>query len=73
MSKIIISVDDDDKVSVGYEGCDGNLRDLGALHFALIKEIARVYNVNLGEATFIIGKMTVNMIRSLIEEKEENV
>ena len=70
MSKIIISVDDDDKVSVG---CDGNLRDLGALHFALIKEIARVYNVNLGEATFIIGKMTVNIIRSLIEEKEENV
>lgn len=73
MSKIIISVDDDEKVSVEYDGCEDNLRTLGTLHFALIKEIAKFYNVGLGEATFIIGKMTLNIIRKLIEEKEENV
>ena len=71
MSKIISSVDDDEKVSVGYDGCEENLRTLGTLHFALVKEIAKFYNVGLGEATFIIGKMTLNIIRSLIEE--ENV
>ena len=71
MSKIIINVDDDEKVSVEYDGCEDNLRTLGTLHFALIKEIAKLYNVGLGEATFIIGKMTLNIIRSLIEE--ENV
>ena len=71
MSKIIINVDDDEKVSVEYDGCEDNLRTLGTLHFALIKEIAKFYNVGLGEATFISGKMTLNIIRSLIEE--ENV
>ena len=71
MSKIIISVDDDEKVSVEYDGCEDSLRTLGTLHFALIKEIAKFYNVGLGEATFIIGKMSFNIIRSLIEE--ENV
>ena len=71
MSKLIICVDDDEKVSVEYDGCEDNLRTLGTLHFALIKEIAKFYNVGLGEATFIIGKMTLNIIRSLIEE--ENV
>ena len=71
MSKIIICVDDDEKVSVEYDGCEDSLRTLGTLHFALIKEIAKFYNVGLGEATFIIGKMTLNIIRSLIEE--ENV
>ena len=55
MSKIIISVDDDEKVSVEYDGCEDNLRTLGTLHFALIKEIAKFYNVGLCEATFIIG------------------
>ena len=71
MSKIIISVDDDEKVSVEYDGCEDNLLILGTLHFALVKEIAKFYNVGLGEATFIIGKMSFNIIRSLIEE--ENV
>lgn len=71
MSKIIISVDDDEKVSVEYDGCEDSLRTLGTLHFALVKEIAKFYNVDLGEATFIIGKMSFNIIRSLIEE--ENV
>ena len=71
MSKIIINVDGDEKVSVECDGCEDNLRTLGTLHFALIKEIAKFYNVGLGEATFIIGKMTLNIIRSLIEE--ENV
>lgn len=69
MSKIIITVDDDENVSIEYEGGDGDLRDLGVLHFALVKEIARVYNVGLGEATFMIGKMTINIIHKLLEEE----
>lgn len=71
MSKIIINVDDDEKVSVEYDGCEDNLRTLGTLHFALIKEIAKFYNVGLGEATFIIGKMTTKILLSLLSKTEE--
>ncbi|MGM9580939.1 MAG: hypothetical protein ACI3U2_06895 [Anaerovibrio sp.] len=71
MSKIVITVDDDEKVSVEHEGCDGDLHDVGALHFALVKEVARLYDVNLGEATFIIGKMTTKILLSLLSKEEE--